>query len=167
MDKASRRFTLWTILVLAALIGGLTSAGAQPPAPARHVPVRPSDTYEGETINVRDFGAKGDGKTDDTEAIGAAVKAACERRLIPQHPKYNYFVSLVEVYFPSGHYLVSDTIDISYVKLRGENYAAIEQLNADKDLFYAQDAWRQLIESFTFLGGKVQLNLVLLCRIGI
>jgi hypothetical protein len=125
----------------------------------KHIPVRNADTYEGLSINVLDFGARGDGKTDDTEAIRAAVKAAYERRTIPQHPQYGYFVSFAEVYFPSGHYLINDTIDISYVKLRGENYAAIEQLDPEKDLFYAHDAWRQIIEELTFLGGKVQLNL--------
>ena len=110
-------------------------------------------------INVKGFGSKGDGKTDDTEAIRAAVKAAFEQRKIPQHPQYGYFVSFSEVYFPNGHYLISDTIDISYVKIRGENYAAIEQKNPEKDIFYTHDAWRQLIEGLTFLGGKVQLNL--------
>jgi len=46
-----------------------------------------------------------------------------------------------------------------YVKLRGENYAAIEQTDPKKDIFFAKDAWRQIIEGLTFLGGKVQLNL--------
>jgi hypothetical protein len=124
-----------------------------------HIPVRPADTYTGLSVDVRNFGAKGDGRTDDTKAIRAAVKAAFERRRVPQHPQYGYFVSFAEVYFPSGHYLINDTIDISYLKLRGENYAAIEQVDPEKDLFYAHDAWRQLIEGLTFLGGKVQLNM--------
>ena len=45
--------------------------------------------------SVRDFGAKGDGKTDDTAAIEAAVKAAAG-----------------EVYFPKGDYRISQTIRI-------------------------------------------------------
>jgi len=125
----------------------------------KHIPVRGEDTYTGLSVDVRDFGARGDGVTDDTEAIRAAVKAAFERRRVPQHPQYGYFVSFAEVYFPSGHYIISDTMDISYIKLRGENYAAIEQVDPEKDLFYAHDAWRQLIEGLTFLGGRVQLNL--------
>jgi hypothetical protein len=108
---------------------------------------------------VLDFGARGDGHTDDTEAIRSAVKAAFERRRIPLHPQYGYFVSLAEVYFPSGHYLISDTIDINAVKLRGENYAAVEQTNPEKDIFFTPWAWRQTIEGLTLLGGKVHLNL--------
>jgi len=124
-----------------------------------HIPVRSTDTYEGRSVNVLDFGAKGDGRTDDTEAIRAAVKAACERRMIPQHPQYGYFVSFAEVYFPSGHYIISDTIDITAVKIHGENYAALEQKNPEKDIFFTPDAWRQVIEGLTFLGGRIQLNL--------
>lgn len=128
-------------------------------AESKHIPVRPTDTYEGISINVLDFGAKGDGRTDDTAAIKSAVKAAYERRMIPLHPQYGYFVSLAEVYFPSGHYIISDTISIDAVNIRGEAYAAIEQKDPEKDIFYNADAWRQKIEGMTFLGGKVQLNL--------
>ncbi len=109
--------------------------------------------------NVRDYGAVGDGVTDDTEAIRAAVQAAAAKRRVPQHPEYGYFLSLTEVYFPSGHYLISDAIDVNYVRLRGENYAAIEQTDPEKDIFVANDAWRQIIEGLSFLGGAIQLNL--------
>jgi hypothetical protein len=155
---------VWWLEIALAVTGALASVGVRPTfaedaEPRKHIPVRAADTYEGPSINVLDFGAKGDGRTDDTEAIRAAVQAAFERRQILQHPQYGYFVSFAEVYFPSGYYLVSDTVDISYVKLRGENYAAIEQKDPDKDVFYAHDAWRQIIEGLTFLGGQVQLNL--------
>jgi hypothetical protein len=43
-------------------------------------------------VNIRSLGAKGDGTTDDTEAV---------RRAIAQHPT---------LYFPSGRYVVKDTI---------------------------------------------------------
>jgi polygalacturonase len=49
------------------------------------------------TFNVRDFGAKGDGKTDDLAAIQAALAAA------GASPG-------ATVYFPAGHYAVSATI---------------------------------------------------------
>jgi hypothetical protein len=49
-----------------------------------------------ETISVKDFGAKGDGVTDDTAAIQAAFNAVPVRG--------------GAVYFPSGRYIVSDQI---------------------------------------------------------
>lgn len=47
--------------------------------------------------SVRDFGATGDGKTDATKAINAALKANANRRI---------------TYFPAGNYRVSDTIHV-------------------------------------------------------
>lgn len=45
------------------------------------------------SVSVRDFGAKGDGTTDDREAIQAAITAAADKR--------------AEVFFPPGTYAVS------------------------------------------------------------
>ena len=50
----------------------------------------------GYAVNVRDFGAKGDGKTDDTKAIAAAISGASD--------------GLVE--FPRGTYRITRTIEI-------------------------------------------------------
>ena len=57
-------------------------------------------------LNVKDYGAKGDGETIDTSAIRTAVAAA--RSL-------GY-----ELYFPAGTYLVNDTIDITGVSICGK-----------------------------------------------
>ncbi len=110
-------------------------------------------------VNVRDFGARGDGKTDDTVAIQAAVKEAHSRRRVPKHLKYGYFTSFAEVFFPSGHYVISETIDINSVNVRGEGYAAIEQTDPAKDILFNNLAWRQKISGLTLLGGNVQINL--------
>lgn len=123
-----------------------------------HIPVRASDTYEGPVINVRAFGARGDARTDDTQAIQEAVEAARARRR-GHHADYGYYTSFAEVFFPAGHYIVSDTINISGVNLRGEGFTAIEQTDSDKDIFFNNWAWRQQIRGLTFLGGNVQLNL--------
>lgn len=115
------------------------------------------------TINVKDFGAKGDGVTDDTDAIRAAFKAAHDykqKKMTPNyHQKYGYFTTFPEVYFPSGHYIIHDTIDISGPNIRGEGYAAIEQKDPQKDIFYCSSTWQRTIEGLTFLGGKKHLNL--------
>ncbi|WP_170207510.1 glycosyl hydrolase family 28-related protein [Luteibacter pinisoli] len=51
-----------------------------------------------ETYSVKDFGAKGDGATDDAAAIQAAINAA-----IPAG---------ASVYFPKGRYLINSTVTI-------------------------------------------------------
>lgn len=55
-------------------------------------------------VNVKLYGAKGDGKTDDTQAIKAAV------------------ASNSNIYFPGGTYLISDTIKLnSGTRIFGDN----------------------------------------------
>ena len=53
-------------------------------------------------INVKNFGAKGDGVTDDTAAINRAIAAST-----PPENTGNYWGQAKIVYFPSGTYLIS------------------------------------------------------------
>jgi hypothetical protein len=69
-----------------------------------------------DVVNVRDFGAKGDGQTDDTAAIIRALNNT-----------YAYSSTLGgidmhrTVYFPAGFYLVSDVIKVPpFVKIQGD-----------------------------------------------
>jgi hypothetical protein len=74
-------------------------------------------------INVKTYGAKGDGKTDDTKSLRSAFKAAS--------------LSGVTVYFPAGIYL-TDIIDIrppenSIIAVQGEkNKVTIKKNITDK-----------------------------------
>lgn len=59
-------------------------------------------------INVKDYGAVGDGKTDDTGAIQAALnKGSID----------------TPVYAPAGNYLVSEQLDSSYRSFVGDNFS--------------------------------------------
>ena len=84
--------------------GGSTPAGAVN---------RPINEKLAETISVKDFGAVGDGTTDDTTAIQAAI---------------NFAATAVSgstgavVYFPTGTYMISTTINMpNRVGLQGAN----------------------------------------------
>lgn len=108
----------------------------------------------GRTLSVRDFGAKGDGSTDDTEAIVAAVAAVRKGfRNFHQYPDAVGHVSFPELLFPAGMYLISRPIDLDhYAKVRGEGYAVIRQKKADQDIFITA-GYRVQISGICFQGG--------------
>jgi len=62
---------------------------------------------------VTDFGATGDGTTDDTAAINRALNQLYCREINPQIRR--------SLFFPAGTYIVTDTINVPpYAKLYGE-----------------------------------------------
>ncbi|MDZ8117553.1 right-handed parallel beta-helix repeat-containing protein [Pontiella agarivorans] len=63
-------------------------------------------------LNIRSFGAKGDGKTDDTPALNAAMKAAADGNGV--------------VYFPAGTYMIHPVKVPSHIALKGDSNWAYE-----------------------------------------
>jgi len=125
------------------------------------VPLFSEDSrFDGFTFNVKRFGAKGDGKTDDTKAIQAAFDAAAKKTVSRQpYPGSAYYFAAPYVYFPIGQYNISDTIKMS-TNVLGEGPAIIYQTNKEKDcLSDPKWAWRRIISGVTFVGGKSHLVL--------
>lgn len=122
-----------------------SSALAGPPEP------RPT------SFSVKDFGAKGDGRTDDTEAIQAAFEAAGKVGWSEQYPGSTYFISKPVVLFPSGKYLLSDTIQVG-ANVQGEGTAILSQQAADKDIFSSTFCWRWQLSGLTFVAGRHHLH---------
>jgi hypothetical protein len=89
-----------------------------------------------ETISVKDFGATGDGTTDDTVAIQAAI---------------NYFGSASSatggtVYFPNGTYKITSSIYLNYnTSLVGEGYLAVISVNGNFEAI----RWNASIPSYS------------------
>jgi len=75
-------------------------------------------------LSARDAGAKGDGKTDDTQALQSAIDTAANQNKI--------------LYLDHGNYMVTDTITIpSGAKIVGETYSVIL---ASGDVFSHMDS---------------------------
>ncbi|MBM3880030.1 MAG: hypothetical protein FJ387_09975 [Verrucomicrobia bacterium] len=92
--RALRQATLATTL---GALGGGGALSALPQAHAADEPARRPDRPD--RLNVRDFGAAGDAKTDDTAAFRAALKAAAAQ-------------GGNAVFLPPGNYLIADTLDV-------------------------------------------------------
>lgn len=108
-----------------------------------------------ETISVKDFGAKGDGVTDDTAAIQAALTAAG--------------TSCGLVYFPHGTYMMSvtagsltGTVIPSCVEMAGEsNTGAVIKLKSaafNGEWFSSNGTHNITIRDLTFDGANAPIN---------
>lgn len=73
-----------------------------------------------QTVSVKDFGAVGDGVTDDTQAIQNAIAA-----FTPSSPTPYVATDATTIYVPNGNYLISEVIVIpEHVNLVGDGKAA-------------------------------------------
>ena len=98
-------------------------------------------------VNVKEFGAKGNGVTDDTAALKAAI--AEQQLLMPGGG---------ELYFPYG---TCDTLKLQSVcDVRGVGNPQIVMTDPKKDIMSASAAWRMTFTGLTFVDGRRQLALV-------
>ncbi|MCC6579676.1 MAG: hypothetical protein IT440_04485 [Phycisphaeraceae bacterium] len=139
--------TILGALCLACLWKGAAALGADTPGQS-----------DAGVLNVKDFGAKGDGVADDTAAIQAAIDAALKD---PSHSSAMfsivYYGVSPEIRFPSGTYRITQSLRLTeYTRLRGEGNAALKTDKPDLDILVpAKDAatWRNQISGLCFLGG--------------
>jgi outer membrane murein-binding lipoprotein Lpp len=110
------------------------------------------------SYNVKDFGAKGDGVADDTQAIKDAFAAAQKTAISAPTPGTAYHFSLSNVYFPNGRYLLSEPLQPS-ANMIGEGNPILQQPDPTKDIIGTEWVWRWKISGFTFLGGKNSLHI--------
>ena len=72
-------------------------------------------------VNVRDFGATGDGTTDDTAAINRAIQQIYKSTVSPTEPKARR-----SIFFPGGTYLTSSPILIPpYARVVGDGIGSV------------------------------------------
>eukprot|EP01043_Picozoa_sp_COSAG02_P016495 COSAG02_NODE_728_length_17995_cov_52.042244_1_plen_565_part_00 len=107
------------------------------------------------SFNVKDFGATGDGSTDDSDALQAALTTASKHVATAHMSMWG-----PSVVFPHGSYAISRTLMISAgVALLGADEAMILQRNSSADIFYSAYVWRFRMERLRLSGGQNHLHL--------
>ncbi|WP_420883224.1 glycosyl hydrolase family 28-related protein [Victivallis vadensis] len=115
-------------------------------------------------LNVKSFGAKGDGVTDDTAAIQRAADAAMIRPqqrdwMCTRYYKAMHDAPAHEIFFPAGTYVISGPVVFNWsVSLRGTAGTTIRNTAPDKDSFFFEYALRCTIENLKFDGGFHQIR---------
>ena len=149
----------WTCaLILLAFVFQL-GAAPLPPDSVFTPPTIPQPTFRDKAYNVKDFGATGDGATNDTAAVSKAIETASND-------------GGGTVNFPAGNYMVASARIRSNVCLKLDNDAIIEGLKVGYDApepnekfdkyqdfghshFRNSVLWGETIENFAIIGGKV------------
>lgn len=104
-------------------------------------------------VNVKAYGAQGDGITDDTDAINRAIQDLYTKTLTTSE---NAYQARKAVWFPSGKYMITSTIQgYPYVRLVGEHAdtTVIEMSAVD-----AQDCVLTLVDSLGQSGANIGNN---------
>ena len=102
-------------------------------------------------VNVKTFGAKGDGKTDDTQAIQKAADTAAKKQTGPYDNR--------SLYFPPGVYNLNGSIKVRNISLRGKD-AVINQKDKNAVTFWYTDFWSIRVTGLTFNGGKGHVSVI-------
>ena len=118
-------------------------------------------------LNVKDFGAIGDGVHDDTDAIQRALDLAEaeESKFLAGHSElppwggHGGHGSSGLVFLPAGTYRLTRPLlfERSHLLLRGEAGATLVAAEG-QDLLYLHCINRAVIENLAFQGGRIQLN---------
>lgn len=90
------------------------------------------DRYDSMYVNVKDFGAVGDGITDDSNAIKSAISYMCSKaKFINETNTWKSYMPVL--YFPAGKYLVTqnDTLNCVGGALQGYNIKGSGYLNTE------------------------------------
>lgn len=107
-------------------------------------------------INVKAYGAKGDGLTDDTAAIQAAQAAAQNRaNAIADIAGSNTSFTAPEIFFPEGIYLLSGPLTPSLTMIGAR--AILKMSDPTMDILSGFNAGPLVVRGLTFRGGRNQI----------
>lgn len=115
-----------------------------------------------DVVSVKDFGAVGDGITDDTAAIQAAFNYAFNTQISVSASPVFYGCN-VKIYFPFGRYLTSSPIvfSTSYSNIEGDRAILVKasSFSGTAAFAWASSGWQAIIKGLQFIGYNQGLNI--------
>jgi hypothetical protein len=128
------------------------------PSAAQPVVRSLQDQIDDQWVNVKAYGAQGDGITDDTAAINRAIFDLYTKNLpLTENEKQ----TRKAVWFPSGQYLISTPLLVyPFVRLVGENSASTQIVLTN--LLVAQPCVLKLVDSLGQEGSSIGNNAAVL-----
>lgn len=124
--------SLWSVLNAYSFYGNVAGYAAQTGTSLLNPVTRSFNSKFDDFVSIRDFGATGDGSTNDTAAINRALTEIYKTGYNETEP-----LARRKIYFPGGTYIVNDTISIPpYAKLVGDGISStfIVQTQGNKTL---------------------------------
>lgn len=120
---------LFTQAEMDALIGAISDFKM----PGKTLANKINDEFEGRGVNVKWFGAVGDGTADDTKAIKNAI-AYCTNMAGEVDGEHSYYHGTV--FFPKGKYYIGEKLIVSNVTLTGvDKYSSIIVSDTEEAVF--------------------------------
>lgn len=103
-------------------------------------------------LNVKDYGARGDGVTDDYFAVQAAANVAQSQRKLFQPPGGSAEFYFPEILFPSGEYFLSQPVNVGGCgSLVADGSVVVRPALTG---FKFNGGFMSQLEGFTFMGGQ-------------
>ena len=126
---------------------------------------------DGWPVNVKDFGAVGDGVHDDTLALQKAADSLHPDGELQEHRDWCFgrrrFFSygknktgrIQEILLPEGTYRITGPVMFTYPTcVRGEGRVVVKNVTTDRDSFYFDSAYCMRLENVAFVGGRNQVR---------
>lgn len=133
---------LFSVLNAYSFYGNAAGYSAQTGASILNPTTRSYQAKLDDIVNVRDFGAIGNGITDDTAAINRALQEIYKTAYNESNP-----LARRTIYFPGGTYLISSELLIPpYARLIGDGISSsiIKQINGNKSIIILSDSKFQI-----------------------